>query len=84
MDYGGSTITTPSSLTLLADVMATKKVTLMERKEREQVTSVSKRGLVNTERKRLRSHCSIGFTTGGKVLTKLFRNLIVAGQVKTA
>lgn len=56
----------------------------MEREDREQVASVSEGGLVSTERARLISHCNVGFAISEKVLMKPFRNLIVAGQVKTA
>lgn len=60
----------PSSFTLLADVMVTRKVTFMDRQDMEHMASGSKDGLVSTERSRLMSHSSDGFTTSGKVLMR--------------
>lgn len=42
--YGGSAIIAPSSPALLADVIATRKMTFMERKHMEQVANGSKGG----------------------------------------
>lgn len=68
-----------SSLTLLADVMATQKATFIHRWDIEQVANGLKGGLVRTERSRLRFQCGIGYTIGWKVLIYPFRNLPVTG-----
>lgn len=77
MVYGRSLIRALGSLSLLADVTATRKATLMERWDIGHVANSSKGRLVSIENIRLRSHCRVGFTSGGKVLALPFRKLIV-------
>lgn len=73
MVQNGSSMSDPSSLTVLTDVMATRKATFINRWNMEQVAIGSKGGMIHTERMRLRSHCSVGFTTGGESLVRPFR-----------
>lgn len=63
---------TASSLIHLAEVMATRNATFIERWERKHVANGSKSGFVGVERMRLRSHRGVGFSTSGKVLSKSF------------
>lgn len=72
-------MTAASSFKLLDDVMAKKVATFIDRWDTEHRANGSKDGLVSTERTRLKSHYSVGFTTGGKVLVRPFRNLAVTG-----
>lgn len=81
---GGSVIIAASSLTCLAEVMATRNVTCIERWEREHVANGSKGGFVRAQQMRLKSHGSMGFSTGGKAFSKSFmKQTVVVECVNT-
>lgn len=71
----------PSSLTCLAEVLATMNMTFIKRWESEHVASSSKGGFGRAEMMRLRSHRDVGFRTGGKMLSKPLMKWTVVGCV---
>lgn len=79
---GGSAIIAANSLTCLVDVMATKKITFIERWVSEPTARGSKRCLVSVERIRLRSHGGVGFLIEGKVLRRPWRKQAMVGWAK--
>lgn len=80
--YSGATTRALSSLTLLAEVMAAKKATIIDKYTKEHEAMGLNGTLVNNERTKLRSHVGINLIIGGKVLTRSFRKCTVTGQVK--
>lgn len=82
MEYGGLVKRMSSSLTLLAKVMATRKMTFIDKWDSEQIAYSSNSDSVNIKRTKLRSHVEAGFVTGGKFLTSSFRKHSVMGWVK--
>lgn len=72
-----------NSLTHLAEVMATRNATFIKRWEREHVANSSKGGFMRAERKGLRSHAGVRFSTGGKVLSKPFTKQAIVRCINT-
>lgn len=69
--------------TLLAEVIATRTATFMEKRDMKHNANSSKVGFVRTERIRFRSHWGAIIWTDGKVLMRCFQNLAVSLCVKT-
>lgn len=81
MVKGGPTLKAPNSPTLLAEIIATRKATFMERRDIEHEASGSKGCFISADRTRLRSHKGATGSMGGKVLRRPVQNLIVNGDV---
>lgn len=76
-------MSTPNFPTLLANMIVPKNATLIYKCSSEQDASSPNSAFVRVGKIRFTSKAAMGFATGGKIITKSFRNLDVTGCENT-